>query len=164
MAWNWLRIAILTAVAILVLVAGGCVARYLLIEAQLQQEVFPSVRGEAEEARALASQLGLVERDRMEYRLWFDPFCQLSGIPANRLSVVTRYRLPTDGSANEVVERYHSALEAAGWSLRRGVERGLSEGWRGRYRIQTTLTSEAEGGTLLVEVRNEDRTASGCFK
>jgi hypothetical protein len=156
------RTLIVVPVAIVLIVAAGCAARYGLVELGVQRDTVPQVRVVAEEMRSLAGPLGMAETSRTEMRGWFDPFCQIYAIPANRVSVVTRYQLPASPSA-DVLEAYLRALESRGWDLRRGVERGLTEGWRGRYRVQTTGESRP-GGTLLVEVRNEDRTADGCFK
>jgi hypothetical protein len=160
---HWVRNVILVPVGISVVLAAGCAARYGLLGFQVEQDTIPKVRAEADQVRSLASSLGLVEVSRGEMRGWFDPFCQVYVIPANRVSAVTSYRLPSGDSSASVLERYHSALEARGWSVQRGVEYGLSEGWRGRYRVQTTAESRPSG-TLMVEVRNEDRYADGCFK
>jgi hypothetical protein len=155
----------LATVAIIVLVAAGCAARYGLVDAQLQRDTIPGVRAEAEQVRALATSLGFAEASRFEMRGWFDPFCQLYAIPANRVSEVTTYRLPDGASGTDPLNRYYRALEQRGWTFDRPDEGGLSVGWWDRYRLQTTATSGAgETSTMLVEVRNESRTADGCFK
>jgi len=104
------------------------VARYLWIERSLQQEVFPRVRAQADDVRSLSASLGLVETSRIEQRGWFDPFCSLIGIPANRLSVDAGYRVTTGAAAGEVLHQYHEQLQAAGWSFPRGTDPGLAEG------------------------------------
>jgi hypothetical protein len=141
-----------------VLAIGGCAARYVGMERQLQREVFPEVRGAAAGVHGLAEGVGLRGREPFEVRTWRDPFCQLSGLPANRLSVARWYDYPPSPAPAAVEAEFRRVLAAEDWAGRYG----------GRYRLQLTpVDRDTQHGTetpaLLIEVRNEVPTTDGCY-
>jgi hypothetical protein len=140
-------------------------ARYWSIESDLQHSVFPLVRTQAAEVRALASPREIVEISREERRAWFDPFCEFLGIPPNRLSVITNYQILPGRPPTEVIAGYQSGLAAQGWRVQSLPQYGPMVGWQDRFRVQIGSELWGVSDKVTIEVRNEPETAeSGCFR